>query len=300
MGLLAPIGLTAHAGSGLRDDILEIFAVQPGGVLNIDSNLANVEITTSETDRVRVELVREFKVSTAAEADALRQKTDVQMAKAGNGVKITVRYADDERRDNDRRRVRVNFRIAMPKKFNLDLRTSGSVTVADLDGTVKVATRGGSVRLGNVTGTVNARTEGGSLSLRDAGGDVEARSYGGSVAIGKVIGKVVTRAEGGSVSIQEATDSVDASAAGGSVHAYISKQPRGDSKIVADAGNVDLRLPESIAVTVDAACSAGRLSSDFSLNGHQVDNPGRLKGLINGGGPLVMLRASAGNISLRK
>jgi hypothetical protein len=92
----------------------------------------------------------------------------------------------------------------------------------------------------------------------------------------------------------------NARAAGGSVAAYISKQPKAETKIIAEAGNIELRLPATVAVTVDAACSAGRLSSDFSLLGHQVDDPGRLKGTINGGGPLVLLRASAGNISLRK
>jgi hypothetical protein len=68
---------------------------------------------------------------------------------------------------------------------------------------------------------------------------------------------------GSDVSIKEATDSIEAKAEGGSVAAYISKQPRSDSKLTAEAGNVDLRLPESIAVNVDASCSAGRLSSDF-------------------------------------
>jgi len=87
-------------------------------------------------------------------------------------------------------------------------------------------------------------------------------------------------------------------AAGGSVAAYLSKQPRGDSKLIADAGNVELRLPESIALNIDASCSAGRLSSDFSLLGH-ADNE-HWKGTMNGGGPLVMVRASAGNVYLRK
>jgi hypothetical protein len=38
--------------------------------------------------------------------------------------------------------------------------------------------------------------------------------------------------------------------------------------------------------------------SDFALNGRHEED--RLKGTINGGGPLVMVRASAGNIYLRK
>src|SRR5881394_1512372 len=298
MAVLAAFAVViAHAGSGLRDEIVDSFAVKPGGTLNFDSDLANVEIITSETDTLRAEFIREFKVSTAQEADALRQKLDVQMTKTDNDVKVTVRWAGD-RRDRELQKVRVNFRIAMPRKFNLDLRTVGSARIGNLDGTVKAAINGGSVQFRDVNGPLMARTNGGSITVRDVGGDLEATSNGGSVSVGRVNGKVMARANGGSVAIDEATDAIDARAAGGSVAAYISKQPRSDSKLIAEAGNVELRLPESIAVNIDASCSAGRLSSDFSLNGRQDEN--RLKGTINGGGPLVMVRASAGNIHIRK
>ena len=287
----------AHAGSGLRDEIVDSFAVKPGGTLTFDSDLANVEINTSETEQLRAEFTREFKVSNAQAADALRQKLDVQMTKTGNDVKVTVRWTGD-RSDRDLRKVRVSFRIAMPRKFNLDLRTVGSAKIGNLDGTVKTVLKGGSLALGNVNGPVTARTDGGSLAIGNVGGDLDAVSNGGSVAAGRTNGKVIARANGGSIAIAEATDAIDAKAAGGSVAAYISKQPRSDSKLIAEAGNVELRLPESIAVNIDAACSAGRLSSDFSLLGH-ADNE-HWRGTLNGGGPLVMVRASAGNIYLRK
>ena len=295
--LAIAIALNVHAGSGLRDEITDSFAVKPGGALSFDSDLANVEITTSDSETLRADFIREFKVSNAQEADALRQKLDVQMTKTGNDVKVTVRWTGG-RNDRELRKVRVNFRIAMPHKFNLDLRTVGSAKIGDLDGTVKVSTRGGSIQLRDVNGPTNLRTDGGSVSIHNVGGDLEATANGGSVAVGRTNGKVRARANGGSVAIDEATDAIDAKAAGGSVAAYISKQPHGDSKLIAEAGNVELRLPESISVNIDAACSAGRLSSDFSLLGHQ-DNE-HWKGTINGGGPLVMVRASAGNVSIRK
>ena len=298
MAVAIAIALQAHAGSGLRDEITDSFAVKPGGMLSFDSDLANVEITTSDTNTLRADFVREFKVSTAQEADALRQKLDVQMTKTDkNEVNITVRWTGG-RNDRELRKVHVNFRIAMPRKFNLDLRTVGSARVADLDGTVKALMRGGSIQLHNVTGPVKARTDGGSIGVREVGGDLEATANGGSIAVARVNGKVVARANGGSVKIDEVTDAIDAKAAGGSVAAYISKQPRGDCKLIAEAGNVELRLPESISINIDAACSAGRLTSDFSLHGHQDDE--RLKGTINSGGPLVMVRASAGNVYIRK
>jgi len=289
----------ADAGSGLRDEIVDTFAVKPGQTLEFDSDLANVEITTSDTDQLRAEFTREFKVSTTQEAQELRNRLTVEMAKSNNGVKVTVRFAGD-RSGNERRKVRLDFRIAMPHKFNLDLRTSGSAKVGDIDGSVKAQLRGGSLRLGNISGPVTARADGGSLGIGDVGGDLDVQSHGGSVATGRVNGRVKAVAEGGSIAISDASDSIDARASGGSVAASISKQPKAETRIIAEAGNIELRLPESAAVTVDASCSAGRLHSDFSLLGHQIDDPGRLKGTINGGGPLVMLRASAGNINLRK
>jgi len=256
-----------------------------------------VEITTSDAETLRADFTREFRVSNAQEADALRQKLDVKMTKTDNDVKVTVHWTGG-RNDHERQRVHVNFRIAMPRKFNLDLRTAGSAKVGDLDGTVKAVMRGGSIQFHNVTGPVKARTDGGSVTLHDIGGDLEATANGGSVSVGRINGKAMVRANGGSVSIDEATDAIDAKAAGGSVTAYISKQPRSDSKLIAEAGNVELRLPESIALNIDASCSAGHLSSDFSLLGH-ADNE-HWKGTLNGGGPVVMVRASAGNVYLRK
>jgi hypothetical protein len=290
---------TANAGSGMRDEIVDSFAVKPGSTLTIDSDLANVEISTSDSDTLRAELSREFKVSTSQEMQEVRKKLTVEMAKTDNGVRITVRFPED-RNGKEHRKVRLDLRIAMPHKFNLDLRTVGSAKVGDIDGSVKANLLGGSLRLGNVSGPVTARTVGGSLGLGDVGGDLDALCRGGSLEARRVNGRTKAVAEGGSINIADAADAIDVRAAGGSVAARMSKQPKAETKIIAEAGNIELRLPESIAVTVDASCTAGHLSSDFSLQGQGRDNPDRWKGPINSGGPLVMLRASAGNINLRK
>src|SRR5688572_23944785 len=184
LAVLGAFAVPAHAASGTKDEIMETFAVKPGGTLTFDSDLANIEIKTSDTDTLRAEFTREFKVSTAQEADELRQKVNVEMAKTDNGVTVTVRVAG-EPDWKERQRIRVNFRIAMPRKFNLDLRTCGSARIGDLDGTVKAVMKGGSVEFGNVTGAVTARSDGGSLSLGDVGGDLEATSNGGSIAVGR-------------------------------------------------------------------------------------------------------------------
>jgi hypothetical protein len=295
----------AQAASGTRDEIEQSFHVRPGGVLKIDADLGNVEITTSDSDTVRVEFIREFKVPTLEEANTLRQKVQVEMgqhddtATSQNSVNINVRYTGS-RHGHESNKVQLDFRIAMPRKFNVEMRTVGSAKVGDIEGWAKARLDGGSLQLGNVRERVSARTNGGSFNAGDLGGELDVESRGGSVTAGRVNGKIRAVAEGGSVSIAEAADSVDARAAGGSVAAYISKQPGSDSRLIAEAGNVDLRLPASIAVSLNAECSAGRITSDFSVAGIVHTSETRLKGDINGGGPAILVRASAGNINLRK
>src|SRR5438045_7491113 len=93
---LCTFGLSAaYAGSGLRDEITDSFAVKPGGTLNFDSELANVEITTSDSDTLRADFTRAFKVSTAQEADALRQKLNVEETTNDNAEKLSVRWNED-------------------------------------------------------------------------------------------------------------------------------------------------------------------------------------------------------------
>ena len=309
IALCSQASFLAAAGPGPegRDEIEKSFQVRPGGELILDADIGNVEIVTSNTDRVRIEYTLEFKVKTAQEASALQQKLTIEMGLTDittttineNNVKVVVRLADD--RDGTlRNKVRLDFRITMPRKFNLDLRIGGSAKAGDLDGTVKASTFGGSLKLGNVTGPVTATTKGGSLAIGDVGGDLEARASGGSVKVGRVNGKALAVAEGGTVSLEEAAELTEATANGGSVKASISKPPRAPCKITANAGSIDLKLPASAAVTVDASCTAGSISSEFAVAGNGRDRTSRLKGDINGGGPNLVLRATAGSIHLRK
>jgi hypothetical protein len=297
----------AGPGPDGRDEIEKSFQVRPGGVLIMDADIGNVEIVTGNSDSVRVEYTLEFKVETAQEATALQRKLTIEMGQGdvraattdGNNVKVVVRFQDD-REQMDRNKVRLDFRITLPRKFNLDLRTVGSGKVGDLDGTVKASILGGSLALGDVTGPVTATTKGGSLALGDVGGDLEARASGGSVKAGRVNGKALAVAEGGTVSMAEAGELTEATAHGGSVKASISKPPRAGFKITANAGSIDLQLPAAAAVTVDASCTAGSISSEFPVTGNDRDRASRLKGDINGGGPALVLRATAGSIHLRK
>jgi hypothetical protein len=285
---------------GTADQPEKKFVVQPGGLLIFDADLADGEVETGDFESVRVQFMSYFKVETMEEVEALQKKISIEMSQTENTVKVTVKYADDGTQAN-RDKIRLNFKVAIPRKFNLEMRAGGSVRVEnDVNGTVKISTEDGSLTVANVTGSLTATSKGGSLTIGDVGGDLEARCKGGSATIGKVNGRTVATTEGGSLSIKEAADAIDATTHAGSVTAYLTKSPRSDCKITANDGGIDLRLAESVAVRIDAASTSGSIVSDFKISGKNVPQSNQLKGDINGGGPLILLRSSKGSIHLNK
>ena len=319
----------------IEDGINKSFPVTPGGQLTLDSDIGDVEITTGNSDTINVEIKRRFKVDDRQAADEWLKDLTVDLSQSGDDVKVIVKLVDDNNLTN-RRRIQIDFRISMPRNFNLKLRTVGTANIGNVQGTVTASTEagsliigdvdgpvmatsgggrlsignvggdldarsgGGSLSIGNVGGDLDARSGGGSLTIGNVGGDVDARSGGGSIIVGRINGRVTASAAGGSVSIEEAIDANEVTAAGGSIAVYISGQPSAGFNMRADGGNIDLRLPDSVAISVNASCIAGRITTNYDIALMGGLHGSGLKGDINGGGPSVVLRATGGNIHFHK
>ena len=275
------------------------FQVQRGGTLRFDADVGDVKIATRESNTVDITLKRRLKTADSQEIERLLRNLSIGRVQNGDEIRVTVRVEDD-RAGRIRNKIDLDFEIAMPREFNVALRTGGSASIGDIRGKVEAATSGGSLEMGDVSGAVTASSSGGSLQVGDVGAPLNARSSGGSIKAGRIAGSVVAHASGGSVLIAEARDSIDASATGGSVAAYISNQPKSSCRLTASGGSVDLRLPAAAAVTFDASSSPGGVMIDYEIAPRQAAGGGTSKGAINGGGPSVTLRASGGSIRLRK
>ena len=67
-------------------------------------------------------------------------------------------------------------------------------------------------------------------------------------------------------------------------------------------GDIRVSLPRSVAVDVDARSSGGKVVSAFPVTSIVSGEPkaGALRGKINGGGSMLSLRASSGDIRLNE
>ncbi len=205
----------------------------------------------------------------------------------------------------------------------------GGITLRKIKGKVTASTAGGSIFVESADQTVVAETAGGSVNVKQCQGDVRASTAGGSVEVGDVKGAATVETAGGSIRVVGVKGPVKANTAGGGIHLY--KLMRGvkaetaagsisaefvgkpadftDSYLSTTVGDVVVYLPADMKVTVKAVIETSlghKIRSDFpelkvtSEGGDWGPKEMYASGQINGGGPILKLHTTLGNIELRK
>jgi len=205
----------------------------------------------------------------------------------------------------------------------------GSITLRKVKGKVTAETAGGSIWVESADQMVIAETAGGSINIKQCGGELRASTAGGSVEVGDVNGAATLETAGGSIRLSSARGLVKANTAGGGIHLY--KLMRGVSAETAagavaaefvgnsadftpsylstSVGDVIVYLPADMKVTVKAVIDTAvghKIRSDFpelkitSEGSEWGPKEVFASGQINGGGPILKLHTTIGNIEVRK
>lgn len=331
--------MSLMAEESILEKIERTYSVKGGGNLTIVSEFGAIEVETADQNQVEIVVTKSAKSLNRSAKEALAD-FEVAFSPEDTDVHIEGRFKQGrERWQKILNRLKIRFHVTVPKDYNVDLETQGgSIKGGDLEGTVRAHTSGGSLRFGNITGTVWGRTSGGSIELTSCGspvdlktsggsievvdvaGDVQAQTSGGSLRFGAIQGSIWgktsggsirvascsggadVQTSGGSIKLQSVGGDVNAKTSGGSIHAVTKTQLQDACNLRTSGGGITVTLIPDIAINVDAETSGGRVSTDFAvasiIQGKVPRN--RLKGSINGGGPLLKLHTSGGNIYLQK
>ena len=181
----------------------------------------------------------------------------------------------------------------------------GSVAVISAMQDAVVETGGGNIQVERCTGRVKASTGGGSIDLGEIGGPAEIETGGGSIRLTSAKGPVHAETGGGSIELNGVPSARAETGAGGIVAKFLSSGgERTDSVLETSAGDIVVYLTPSLNITIRASidmASGHSIRSDFSEI--RVANEGgewgskTAEGSLNGGGPVLKVRTSVGNIS---
>jgi len=307
--------------SQIEDRVTRLFQVNPGGQLTFRADLGSIELQATDTDTLKVEVIRKVYTQDREEADKILGNLELTCTQRGNDVSmdIALKKAWFSFAGQRKQRLQLLCLVTVPRKFNVDLRTSGgSVSVDDIEGRVSSKTSGGSLHFGSIKGPVRGATSGGSITLAGCVGTADLRTSGGSISIGEVDGKVIAntsggsiqidrvrgsvtaKTSGGSITVEEVTGKIEAKTSAGTVTARISGQPKADSQLSTSGGSIIVYLADNIAVDVDAKTSGGRVKAELPVTAQEKAVKNELKAKINGGGPKLLLHTSGGSIYLRR
>ena len=298
------------------------YDVKSSGSLTVLSEFGAIEIQTAEQDKVEVVITKESKSKWVKASQEVLEDFELAFEHEDSDVHIHGAFKQgSEHWQKQLNLVKIHFLLTVPQQYNVDLNTTGgSVSVADLTGAVRVRTSGGSLCFQNITGGVLGHTSGGSIEAVNVKGDVQVRTSGGSIRFGAIQGFISGRTSGGSIKVVDCSGGTDvrtsgggiwlggigrnvtARTSGGSIQAAMTTQPQSECNLRTSGGGITCTLMPDIAVDLEAKTSGGRVSTDFAvastIQGKAPKN--RLEGSINGGGPLLKLRTSGGNIHLQK
>ncbi|HEX2099993.1 MAG TPA: DUF4097 family beta strand repeat-containing protein [Candidatus Synoicihabitans sp.] len=281
------------------------FNVAPGGTLTVSTHGGEVKVEPGQGNGVKVVARQTFpRADSEAEADEILRDLEFSVEQSGNDVSAHARY---QKRGTGgwwgggRPAVSVAFTVTVPSTYNVDLATSGgNITVGDLTGTAKVRTSGGDLRFGRFRGPVDGRTSGGNIIVAEAADRVNLSTSGGDIRVERVTGEVELSTSGGNISIESVRGSLNASTSGGNVSAGIDGPVTKDVSLSTSGGNVTARVAKDAAFRLEAKTSGGSVRADGLTITLDSGGSGRSKlaGTVNGGGPLVKLRTSGGDVTV--
>jgi hypothetical protein len=294
--------LASVASAKIDREVVRTFQVSPGAHLRVSTAGGDIRVSTSSEPVIRVVAKEHIRAGSDTEADELLKKLDLKIEDNGNEVLASASYENSVGfHFGSWPPVQVDFEVTVPADTAANLKTSGgNVIVGDLGGSLKAHTSGGDVKLGTIGGEVDASTSGGNVVLAEGRGEVRLSTSGGNVSVDRIVGPAVLKTSGGDIRIDSVGATLDAETSGGDVKAGFAGPLKGDCNLSTSGGEVKATVTKDAAFHLDASTSGGEVEAaglTITIDGGGIGRSS-LSGNVNGGGPLLRLRSSGGNIKV--
>ena len=186
----------------------------------------------------------------------------------------------------------------------------GSVEIQSGSQGAIIETGGGSIELHQCNGRVKVSTGGGSVDLSDIGGPADISTGGGSIRLSSAKGHVTAETGGGGIELYGVPSARAETGAGGVIVKLVNNGgERRDSDLETGAGDITVYIASNVAVNIRASvdiANGHHITSDFpeihvsTEGGQWGPKTYTAEGKLNGGGPVLKVHTSTGDISFKR
>lgn len=285
-------------------DIVRTFPVGPDCRVAIETFGGAITVTESDVPQVRVAVHLEIGADTDAEAEQLLSHLRLSFDERANHISVTARdpAQTGARFDwNERKQIEPTFRVTVPRRCDLDLRTRrGTIIVGNVTGRLLAHAEVGDVFFRHVGGSADASTDEGDVVVSQCDGSVVAQSRRGVVRLGVIQGACEVHDTNGGIEIMEAKGALTAFGEAASVTVGIPKDFAGGAEIKTSGGSVVLKIDPAANCEIDATASwlghvGCRLPVKVIAGG---SSRRKLDGRLNRGGPRIVAYAGGGDVTI--
>ena len=275
-----------------REDFHMNYKLEPGQRVSVENSNGSIEVSGWDKNEVDIsgeryapteDLLRQMKVDVQASSSAVRVRTLKPSRTGWQGSSGGVKYV-----------------IRVPRQTLLDRieSTNGSLRVDDVQGNALLRSTNGSIKLYRSQGSYDVLTTNGGIELSVHLGDVKARTTNGGIRVEDLNGSLTAESSNGAIRARltgVAVQPLRLETTNGAIEVTAEKQLAGLQASTSN-GTITVRLPADLKASVRANGSS--VSSDFNIDG-DVEKK-RIRGKINGGGPLFDISTTNGRIRLER
>ena len=273
--------------------VTQVLSTEPGGKLTVQASSANVEIAASDSNEVRLEVIREVICEDVDSADEFLQNHQLDIRLVEDGVQVTSEIPEQRNKSEGPKYRKITMKVTVPQEYRLDLNTTGNIAIDRVVGAVSAKTKGGNVVAKHV-GPLDVFTAGGNITVSSVSGAANAKSGGGNIHFDEIGGDVDAQTAGGNITLGWVAGNAKAVTNAGNVLGVITKQPSKDCELITKAGNVTLKIGKEIRCNLDAGTKIGNVHWPRS----QGKAKKQVRAPLNGGGPEMKVQTMTGNVNI--
>lgn len=186
----------------------------------------------------------------------------------------------------------------------------GTVEIQNAAQDASIETGGGTVEVHQCNGRLKVSTGGGSVDLSDIGGPAEIDTGGGGIRLASAKGHVHAETGGGGIELYGVPSAKAETGAGGiTVKLVNTGAEHHDSDLETGAGDITVYIASDVALNVRASvdlANGHRITSEFpdihitSEGGQWGPKTYTAEGKLNGGGPMLKVHTSVGDICFKR
>jgi DUF4097 and DUF4098 domain-containing protein YvlB len=302
--LLATLLAAAPGARGFERVVRQNFPVKPESRLAIDTHRGSIIIQTGAVSEIRVEIHIQPGSEKRDEGDAILQHLSLEMKSEQNTVTLFARDSADTRVRfvwEEKQKINMAYYILVPMDCSLQLKTAdGGISVADLKAGLVAHAKRGPVVLKHIAGSVEADTDNAAIVLSHCDSSAKLTDTLGDIRAGTVAGFLEASNTSGDIDIQHAQGGAKVYANAGDITVGFEAGLTHDADIKTNGGAIFVRLDPLAHCTVRASSSPlGKVLTKVAM---KVTSGGNKKSVLdadlNGGGPVLNLRAHGGYVEI--